>query len=212
MVTLTDSSVTLEGHNKISGNSASVAAGGIAISERSTVIINGGLCATSNTAAEVGGFAVLDAARNTLLFSKDSVVHFGDNTPDTVAVAGPGTSSVQCGANSPSWGTGAGSTSVVSFNITGAACACNEIFVSSTEANQTCDGCNGIPWSPSRCACVSAILPACCAFMLQSRRNTASKLLFNGYRVCVLFMLPSIISLYAATNMAWSAASAPQHK
>jgi hypothetical protein len=31
--------------------------------------------------------------------------------------------------------------------------------VSSTLPAQTCDGCNGIPWDPVRCACVSTSLP-----------------------------------------------------
>jgi hypothetical protein len=141
--------VTLEGDNTFKANSADGFGGGIS-TILSSVVVTGRLCGTSNTAGSQGGFVFADFG-SSLVFVEGSEVNFGLNEPDAVTLTGGGRA--QCGTGSTTWGNASSGLGELRFNITGPACACNDQFVNSAAAFQTCDSC-GVGWDPDKCGCL----------------------------------------------------------
>jgi hypothetical protein len=149
--------LTIKGNNNVFQDNTTDRNGGALSMEASVVLVEGGLCASGNKAAEVGGFASLIFGGNQLTFGYDPKVKFGDNfaknVPNTLYLSpfGNPAPEVRCGdASSTPWA------SNETYTIIGKACACNSSFVANTST--TCDECGAPGWDQDTCSCVVSVL------------------------------------------------------
>lgn len=159
MLTLTGScQAKLSGRSRFVDNTAAVA-GAVVIDNRSTLEIQGNVCASNNTALPklnppgTASFAYLVDGESLRVADSASVQVDGDD-PDvfiqqSVVIGGVNTEPgvLYCGSNpsTTSWQPG-------SYSITGDLCNCTQQF--ETEGNSTaCDSCAGAGWDGELCAC-----------------------------------------------------------
>lgn len=139
---------TIEGPVTMTGCRAT-ADGGALLNDRGIINITGILCASNNTAANNGGFALLD--RGVLEVASGANVSVGDNTPtsSTLFVGGAG-SVVKCGADSTPWA------SAQVYSVQGPLCGCSAAFEAGNST--TCNACGNKGWDVDTCACAVSVI------------------------------------------------------
>lgn len=150
--------LTIKGNRNVFQDNTAFRNGGALSMEVAVVLVEGDLCASGNTAIEVGGFASVIFSNNQLTFGEGSNVTFGDNfakdVPNTLylSLSNSAPPQVRCGdASSPPWAQN------LVYTIIGEACACNSSFVANTST--TCDECGAPGWDQDTCSCVVSALP-----------------------------------------------------